>query len=303
MKKLLGIFLICILGFSCARSGESAVPTRVDSIVSRLEDPDTRSVIVVAHRGDWRHSVENSLQAVQNAIDMQVDVVEIDVRKTADGRLVLMHDATIDRTTNGRGEVASLTLDSIRRCRLKAPDGTLTDLLVPTLDEVFELGRDRILFNIDKGFDIFDDVFFLADSLGVARQVLMKGTQSADHVLEALGKYLDRIVYMPIVHLDKEGALEAIADFQEKIRPAAYELLYGNDTTRVPLEAEKMLAGRALIWYNTMWKGMAGSRYDDRAETEPDSVYGVLIDSLGARIIQTDRPGPLIRYLEARGQH
>lgn len=303
MKKLLGIFLICILGFSCARSGESAVPTRVDSIVSRLEDPDTRSVIVVAHRGDWRHSVENSLQAVQNAIDMQVDVVEIDVRKTADGRLILMHDATIDRTTNGRGEVASLTLDSIRRCRLKAPDGTLTDLLVPTLDEVFELGRDRILFNIDKGFDIFDDVFFLADSLGVARQVLMKGTQSADHVLEALGKYLDRIVYMPIVHLDKEGALEAIADFQEKIRPAAYELLYGNDTTRVPLEAEKMLAGRALIWYNTMWKGMAGSRYDDRAETEPDSVYGVLIDSLGARIIQTDRPGPLIRYLEARGQH
>ena len=108
---------------------------------------------------------------------------------------------------------------------------------------------------------------------------------------------------MPIVHLDKEGALEAIADFQETIRPAAYELLYGNDTTRVPLEAEKMLAGRALIWYNTMWKGMAGSRYDDRAETEPDSVYGVLIDSLGARIIQTDRPGPLIRYLEARGQH
>lgn len=303
MKKLLGIFLICILGFSCARSGESAVPTRVDSIVSRLEDPDTRSVIVVAHRGDWRHSVENSLQAVQNAIDMQVDVVEIDVRKTADGRLILMHDATIDRTTNGRGEVASLTFDSIRRCRLKAPDGTLTDLLVPTLDEVFELGRDRILFNIDKGFDIFDDVFFLADSLGVARQVLMKGTQPADRVQEALGKYLDRIVYMPIVHLDKEGALEAIADFQEKIRPAAYELLYGNDTTRVPLEAEKMLAGRALIWYNTMWKGMAGSRYDDRAETEPDSVYGVLIDSLGARIIQTDRPGPLIRYLEARGQH
>ena len=303
MKKLLGIFLICILGFSCARSGESAVPTRVDSIVSRLEDPDTRSVIVVAHRGDWRHSVENSLQAVQNAIDMQVDVVEIDVRKTADGRLVLMHDATIDRTTNGRGEVASLTFDSIRRCRLKAPDGTLTDLLVPTLDEVFELGRDRILFNIDKGFDIFDDVFFLADSLGVARQVLMKGTQPTDRVQEALGKYLDRIVYMPIVHLDKEGALEAIADFQEKIRPVAYELLYGNDTTRVPLEAEKMLAVRALIWYNTMWKGMAGSRYDDRAETEPDSVYGVLIDSLGARIIQTDRPGPLIRYLEARGQH
>lgn len=163
MKKLLGIFLICILGFSCARSGESAVPTRVDSIVSRLEDPDTRSVIVVAHRGDWRHSVENSLQAVQNAIDMQVDVVEIDVRKTADGRLVLMHDATIDRTTNGSGKVSELTLDSIRNCYLKAADSTLTDLRVPTLDEVFEISRDRIMLNIDKGYWIFDDVYALAE--------------------------------------------------------------------------------------------------------------------------------------------
>ena len=274
MKNLWLILAVGFAAFSCSGAPLAQEPTRVDSILRKLYDPNTSSVVVVAHRGDWRHSVENSLPAVQHAIEMGVDVVEIDIRRTADGRLVLMHDATIDRTTNGRGEVASLTFDSIRRCRLKAPDGTLTD-----------------------------DVFFLADSLGVARQVLMKGTQPTDRVQEALGKYLDRIVYMPIVHLDKEGALEAIADFQEKIRPAAYELLYGNDTTRVPLEAEKMLAGRALIWYNTMWKGMAGSRYDDRAETEPDSVYGVLIDSLGARIIQTDRPGPLIRYLEARGQH
>ena len=76
-------------------------------------------MLVVAHRGDWKHSVENSLPAVQNAIDMRVDVVETDVRRTADGRLVLMHDATIDRTTNGQGKVAELTLDPIRKCRLK----------------------------------------------------------------------------------------------------------------------------------------------------------------------------------------
>ena len=266
MKKLSGIFLICILGFSCARSGESAVPTRVDSIVSRLEDPDTRSVIVVAHRGDWRHSVENSLQAVQNAIDMQVDVVEIDVRKTADGRLVLMHDATIDRTTNGSGKVSELTLDSIRNCYLKAADSTLTDLRVPTLDEVFEISRDRIM-------------------------------------LESFGRYLDRVFYMPIVNLNKEGAEEAIADFQEKIRPVAYELLYKSDTCQTPLRVKNQLAGKSLIWYNTMWNGMSGSRYDDRAVDDPDRVYGYLIDSLNARIIQTDRPGFLIRYLVSRGQH
>ena len=270
MKKLLGIFLICILGFSCARSGESAVPTRVDSIVSRLEDPDTRSVIVVAHRGDWRHSVENSLQAVQNAIDMQVDVVEI---------------------------------DSIRNCYLKAADSTLTDLRVPTLDEVFEISRDRIMLNIDKGYWIFDDVYALAEKAGTTRQIIMKGDQAADQVLESFGRYLDRVFYMPIVNLNKEGAEEAIADFQEKIRPVAYELLYKSDTCQTPLRVKNQLAGKSLIWYNTMWNGMSGSRYDDRAVDDPDRVYGYLIDSLNARIIQTDRPGFLIRYLVSRGQH
>ena len=101
---------------------------------------------------------------------MQVDVVEIDVRKTADGRLVLMHDATIDRTTNGSGKVSELTLDSIRNCYLKAADSTLTDLRVPTLDEVFEISKDRIMLNIDKGYWIFDDVYALAEKAGTTRR-------------------------------------------------------------------------------------------------------------------------------------
>ena len=108
---------------------------------------------------------------------------------------------------------------------------------------------------------------------------------------------------MPIVNLDREGAAEAIAGFQEGIRPLAYELLFKNDTSTLPLKIKEELAGKTLIWYNSMWNGMSGSRYDDRAETQPDEVYGSLIDTLGARIIQTDRPGPLIEYLESRGQH
>ena len=214
-----------------------------------------------------------------------------------------MHDATIDRTTNGSGKVSELTLDSIRNCYLKAADSTLTDLRVPTLDEVFEISKDRIMLNIDKGYWIFDDVYALAEKAGTTRQIIMKGDQAADQVLESFGRYLDRVFYMPIVNLNKEGAEEAIADFQEKIRPVAYELLYKSDTCQTPLRVKNQLAGKSLIWYNTMWNGMSGSRYDDRAVDDPDRVYGYLIDSLNARIIQTDRPGFLIRYLVSRGQH
>lgn len=303
MKSLWLILAVGFAAFSCSGAPQAHEPTRVDSILRKLYDPNTSSVVVVAHRGDWKHSVENSLPAMRHAIEMGVDVVEIDIRRTADGRLVLMHDATIDRTTNGSGKVSELTLDSIRNCYLKAADSTLTDLRVPTLDEVFEISRDRIMLNIDKGYWIFDDVYALAEKAGTTRQIIMKGDQAADQVLESFGRYLDRVFYMPIVNLNKEGAEEAIADFQEKIRPVAYELLYKSDTCQTPLRVKNQLAGKSLIWYNTMWNGMSGSRYDDRAVDDPDRVYGYLIDSLNARIIQTDRPGFLIRYLVSRGQH
>ncbi len=302
MKKL-SILLIGLSVAACSVCEQERHPNRVDSILTVLNDPGTSSVLVVAHRGDWKHSVENSLPAIQNAIDMRVDVVEIDVRRTADGRLVLMHDATIDRTTNGQGKVAELTLDSIKKCRLKALDGSFTECQVPTLDEVFELSREKIMLNIDKGYAIFDEVYALADSMGVTRQIIMKGTQPVEGVMEDFGPYLGEVIYMPIVNLDREGTAEAIAGFQEGIRPLAYELLFKNDTSTLPLKIKEELAGKTLIWYNSMWNGMSGSRYDDRAETQPDEVYGSLIDTLGARIIQTDRPGPLIEYLESRGQH
>ena len=290
MKKL-SILLIGLSVAACSVCEQERHPNRVDSILTVLNDPGTSSVLVVAHRG------------IQNAIDMRVDVVEIDVRRTADGRLVLMHDATIDRTTNGQGKVAELTLDSIKKCRLKALDGSLTECQVPTLDEVFELSREKIMLNIDKGYAIFDEVYALADSMGVTRQIIMKGTQPVERVMEDFGPYLGEVIYMPIVNLDREGAAEAIAGFQEGIRPLAYELLFKNDTSTLPRKIKEELAGKTLIWYNSMWNGMSGSRYDDRAETQPDEVYGSLIDTLGARIIQTDRPGPLIEYLESRGQH
>ena len=75
--------------------------------------------MVVSHRGDWRNAPENSLQAIQNCIDMGVDMVEVDLKKTKDGHLIVMHDQTIDRTTTGKGKPENYTLEELRRFRLK----------------------------------------------------------------------------------------------------------------------------------------------------------------------------------------
>ena len=94
---------ICALMASCT---SQPTPTRAEKIRSQLLTCDESSVIVVAHRADWRNYPENSLEAIQSSIDMGVDMLEIDVQRTQDGVLILMHDHDLNRMTNGTGKIA-----------------------------------------------------------------------------------------------------------------------------------------------------------------------------------------------------
>jgi len=71
-------------------------------------------IVVIAHRGEHLHHPENTMPAFQAAIDAGADFFELDVRTTSDGKFVIMHDGTLDRTTNGTGEVYKHTFDEIR---------------------------------------------------------------------------------------------------------------------------------------------------------------------------------------------
>ena len=105
---------------------------------------------VVAHRGFSAIAPENTLPAFLRAIDAGADMIELDVRLTADHRLVVIHDATLERTTNGRGAVAHQTLDEPRRLDAGAWFGPVfAGAIVPTLDEDLEVCRGRVLANIE----------------------------------------------------------------------------------------------------------------------------------------------------------
>lgn len=78
---------------------------RAAQIREKLLNRNLHSVIVVSHRADWRNFPENSLEAIESAIRMGVDVVELDLQRTKDGKLILMHDSKLDRTTTGKGKV------------------------------------------------------------------------------------------------------------------------------------------------------------------------------------------------------
>jgi glycerophosphoryl diester phosphodiesterase len=111
--------------------------------------------MLAAHRGVAQLAPENTLAAFKKAIDYGLDMVEIDVHATADNKIVVIHDAKLDRTTNGQGPVRSKTLDEIRTLTAGRWFGPLYALeKVPTLAEVLQACRDKIRVKIDaKGID------------------------------------------------------------------------------------------------------------------------------------------------------
>jgi glycerophosphoryl diester phosphodiesterase len=95
--------------------------------------------VIAAHRGGAALWPENSLLAFESAIALGSDLLELDVHLTRDRSVAVIHDATLERTTDGAGPVASTTGADLRRLRLRGPDRALTAEHVPTLDEVVAL--------------------------------------------------------------------------------------------------------------------------------------------------------------------
>lgn len=272
--------------------------TNVDETRRKLLDKNSKDVLVVSHRGDWRYAPENSLAAIENAIKMGVDVVEIDIQKTKDGKLILMHDRTLDRTTTGKGKVSEWTLDSIKTLKLKNGIAIKTVHQIPTLEDALIASKGKIMLNLDKAYPVFDEVYALLEKTETIDHIIMKGTASAQKVKEQFGKYLDKVIYMPIVNLDKPDAQAVINDFIKELNPVAFELLYVKDSNPLPKQLTETLKGKSLIWYNTLWDTMAGGHDDDMSLKDPDKGYGYLVNELNARILQTDRPQYLIDYLK-----
>lgn len=300
MRKLtVCLFLLCsIIGW-----GQNALQNdgaALHQIRIKLFNPHDNTVLVASHRGDWRNACENSLEAIENAIQMGVDIVEVDLARTKDGQLILMHDKKLDRTTTGSGAVSDHTLAEIKALKLRNGCHIKTIYKVPTLEEALLLAKGRIMLNLDKAFDYFDQVYDLLEKTGTTNLVIMKSNAPAEEVKRKYGKYLDKVVFMPKVNLDEKNAIEKLNDYLRVLNPVAIEFKFASDSNQLPIEVKHVMDGRCRIWYNTLWDTHAGGHDDDCSLIDPDRGYGYLIDTLGATILQTDRPAYLIDYLKKK---
>ena len=125
-------------------------------------------MILTGHRGAAKLEPENTLLSIQKAIDLGVDQIEIDVHLTRDKHLVVIHDTTVDRTTDGQGAIADFTLAEVKQ--LDAGKGER----IPTLQEVMDLVRGKVILQIElKGPDTTEPVIQSVEQNSMGNEVLL----------------------------------------------------------------------------------------------------------------------------------
>ena len=278
------------------------VPSRVDSINQLLRNKDSSQVLVCAHRGDWRGAPENSLLAIKNCIDMGVDIVEIDLQQTKDGHYILMHDATLDRTTTGSGYVKDWPLDSIRAMRLRNGLNTPTNYRIPTLEEALELAQGNILLYLDKSMDRVPELLTFLKKKKMLDHAVFMLPYTYRQARKAFGKDLQKVNFIPRIELDVADPEAFITNYLRHFRPVGFQL-------RLPAETGPMVAlissiqdREMRVCVSTLWDYYCAGHDDDRAYEDPDAHWGWHIRK-GVNIFNTDRPGPMLAYLRAHGLH
>lgn len=323
-----------LLGCTCLISANASAVAgnRVDQILQRFEQANLwrDHVMIVAHRAGGLRSgkalyPENSLAALEASIADGAEMVEVDVRRSADGIFIVMHDSWLDRTTTCKGEVAPRTLAELRQCRLVVEGtGAATAEHVSTLAEFLLAAKGRILVNIDNKLDrqAFPEMVAIARGLGMAHQIVIKENlwneqrlSGAQDMVRELG---GDVHFMPIIADDAVHEPDFAETVHSGLPSNAMELINWRNGADMltpaggPLFSNRMRAaavrGNWHIWANTYaivnkpGGFLSGGRGDELATLAgmPAESWGFWAER-GATIIQTDEPGLAIEWLAANG--
>lgn len=138
-----------------------------------------KKTLVWAHRGASAYAPENTLAAFQQAIDLKADGIELDVQKTRDGKLVVIHDETVDRVSRASGWIKDFTYEKLKKINVNQHFPQFGNQYIPTLEEVYELIRPtKLTVNVElKTGVVFypemeEQVLELTEQMGMQERVI-----------------------------------------------------------------------------------------------------------------------------------
>lgn len=260
---------------------------------------EAKITLVAAHRGDWRNAPENSIQSLENAINIGAHIYELDVQLSKDSVLYLMHDKTIDRTTNKKGKVSDYTWSELKTFNLKNGLGRVTEHTISSLEEFMLRSKGRIFLNIDKGYQHFNLVVALIQKLKMEKEVYISidGGVSLSDLEKQYGQVPSDIRLMPIINLNTSTYKTYVESYLSR-KSTMFQGVFKEENHEGIDYLKQIREKGYLIWYNSLWPSLCAGRDDDRAveKNEKDESWGWLINQ-GAHVIQTDRPIDLLHYL------
>ena len=175
--------------------------------------PLTDEVTMIAHRGLSSVAPENSLSAFRLATEAGFGYVETDIHRTKDGHWIVMHDPTVDRTTDGSGAIADLSLEEIKSFRIDRGSGieTYTDERIPTFNEylqtVIEGGAYPVIEIKAKGYFDFKDVVYLLREYNITDKAIILD-YDIDH-LRTIRKLCPELKMQILGHIAKQKFIDA----------------------------------------------------------------------------------------------
>jgi glycerophosphoryl diester phosphodiesterase len=236
--------------------------------------PPRGPIYVIAHRADHVHHAENSIAAIQSAAAIGADYAELDVRTTKDGKLVLMHDKTVDRTTDGHGAVKEMTAEEIAHLTFKDYGGS-----VPTFDEALDAAKGKIRIYLDWKDATPEAIFQILKAHGMIKHVVVYGGHGE---LRRLQKLAPGIRVMP-----EAGTLLNLQMDQRELKPKV--VAFAEDDFKPEIVAQA-LKKKEEIFVDRLWA-------QDTPELWQDAI------DRGVRGIQTNRPAELVEFLREKHLH
>ena len=222
------------------------------------------------------------MPAFEEAVRLGADYIEVDVRTTSDGQLVLSHDGTVDRCTNGKGEIARMTFDEVRALDAGVKMGPeFAGTRVPTFDEALDYSRGKI--------DIYVDVKQVT-AKDLVDHIVSHGM--ADHVVIYSGRLSKEIHEInPALRIMPESvSVDSVRRAVGELHPTVFAF-GASDWKPEVIRAAKDAGAKLYV-------DRQGS--DRSGPTDNPAGWQAAIDA-GADGIQTDRPGELVSYLRDKG--
>lgn len=266
-------------------SAGSSILDEVD-IVACLDDLDCPYLFACGHRGATQFAPENTLLGFDVAQSYGVEIVEVDVRPTADEVLVLMHDSTVDRTTDGSGEVDEMTLAEIRELEVVSDFDGIDGQPVPTFVEALQHLKGRVLVNVDAKTSRFDLIAADVASADAHDWVYVQVDSLSEG--EAMRAADPTLRIMPDIE-----SVEDMTEYGDALQPELVEVPWNLDDVTI---FDAAAARGARVNQNSL--GVADAAATAHAANGDDPCVAFRgIWERGATLIQTDAPHLLVPCL------